>query len=75
MQKSWVPANAQSDSLRLVNIGVRMIEAVELGRKTSVPFADGDEKIAGTHFEVTVTKVTTQPTVTAAGKPPAGCSR
>jgi len=52
-----------------------MIEAVELGRKTSVPFADGDEKIAGRHFEVTVTKVTTQPTVTAAGKPPAGCSR
>ena len=75
LTKSWTATNAKSNSLRLANIGLRMIEAIELGQKINVSLGEGDEKTAATHFEVVVTKVSDQPTTTTAGKPSVERSR
>jgi len=75
LTKSWTPANAKSNSLRLANIGLRMIEAIELGEKITVPLGEDGEKTAATHFEVVVTKATDKATTTTAGKPSVERSR
>ena len=68
LQKSWTPAEAKGDSLRLVNIGLRVIEAVTLGEKISVPFGYGDEKTAPRRFEVVVKEAGEKPAAATASK-------
>lgn len=77
LQKSWTPAEAKGDRLRLVNIGLRIIEAVTLGEKIVVPFCAGDGKSTLRRFEVVVKRVGPHPTTATPSKPalkPSGLS-
>ena len=62
LQTSWTAPNTKSDSVRLMNVGARIIEAVTLGQKISVPFGPGDEGTTARRLELTVSQVAGKPT-------------
>ncbi|MBN2473808.1 MAG: hypothetical protein JXB62_04330 [Pirellulales bacterium] len=67
LQASWIRSNGKNSSVRVVNVGVHVIEAITLGEKTVVPTGVGNGDVPGDCFELSVEMV--RPIAARPGKP------
>jgi hypothetical protein len=68
-QRSWTPSEPKPDSVRLLTVGVRIIEPVRLGQKISVPLGPDGVQTTSRRFEIVVRDAANKRVAPIAGKP------